>query len=54
MDRAAMEKRVMHLLTYVKETDFDSLMWCMQQYAAQGMNEKKRAEARQTEKEEQV
>ena len=54
MDRAAREKRGMYLLTYGKETDFDSLLWCVQQYAAQGMNEKKRAEARQTEKEEQV
>lgn len=41
MDRKTMEKRVMRMLKYVREEDFDSLMWCLQQYAAAGMNEKK-------------
>ena len=43
MDRKMMEKRIRALLKYVKEEEFENLIWCVQQYAAAGMNEKRQA-----------
>jgi len=44
MKREAMKKQARRLLGYVKEEDFESLLWCLRQYAAEGMNEEARKE----------
>ena len=36
MDRKLMLKRIVKLLKYVQ--DLEGLLWCVQQYAAEGMN----------------
>ena len=38
MDRKLMLKRIVKLLKYVQ--DLEGLLWCVQQYAAEGMNAK--------------
>lgn len=44
MKKCDMKKQVNKLLGYVKEEDFETLIWCVRQYAAEGMNEKWQAE----------
>ena len=46
MKKKAMKKQVLNLLGYVKEEDYETLLWCVRQYAAEGMNEKWKAEAK--------
>lgn len=39
MKRKVLLKRIMKLLKYVQ--DLEGLLWCVQQYAAEGLNEKR-------------
>lgn len=42
MERKLMEKQARKLLKYVKEADFEGVLWALRQYAAEGLNEEAR------------